>query len=254
MTTGLSVHDFSTYILDQATTLDGIDEFILEIQNRDSKDNNTREVTTDTYDAILDKLPSVKKVTLTVPLSYKEKDSTSTSTYPKVEDVTLRSIPDICIQKLLNRYSFAFPNMKRLTLHHFSGIWNEDAGEYRVDLSSCTLERLEIDVSPVTNKTFKYMKEKFFIIVVDTGKRNLYKVPIALSSISRVEENDLDGLIIGEDYIQLYFTIAALTRLEVCGVVDPEDEVYYYNSKYSENYDLDLADDFKECGITLNTQ
>lgn len=196
------------------------------------------------YEDVLTNMPSLKRLVFYIPAFYKEFRTThyiynkvyKGLIHPQVQELTLCATPALNIQSMLNRYSFTFPSLKHLALHHFSGTWHIESGEFRVILARYSLESLEIDMTPVRIKTLEYLTTQspltryFFVLELETlinGEKQLYKVSLDLSSVTRTTDNDLKGFVRGIHYFKVFVSINNVDRIELCMEINGKEGLQY---------------------------
>lgn len=167
----------------------------------------------DMYYALLAKMPSLKKLILDIPDAYDEFDTKFKTSVicPKVEDAIIRASEALRIRQILDGFSTTFPNLKRLSLYYFSGDWDYNSGVFFVDLPKYSLEKLEVDVTPIKRMKIEIsVKKDFFVLEIE---QLLYKVPYDLSSCTEISEQDVKGLVPRKDYIRLRVVTKKLQTL-----------------------------------------
>lgn len=233
-------HELAFESLLETMLHDVVDELIFGV-----KESNNFRSTMDIslYCSILQHLPSLKKLVLDIPQSYKEKQRKyGGKPLTQVKDVTIQATTDGRFQTLLQLFSSMFPNVNRLA-HYFSGIWVEGIGEFQLILSQYSLEILTLDMTPVKTTMYDHLKKPLidtdFVVIevkiLGGSKHYLYKVPLVnLSSITRIQSHDLEGCIHGEDYLRVCISIKHLRYLELCMCTNykrDEDYLRHANSK-----------------------
>lgn len=222
--------------------LDDIEEFKLTFSTKSVADR------TDVYfyDGVLGAFPLLKKVHLCLPTSFVKTKYLElkelASPHPLVQDATLQAKPNTACQALLDSWCLAFPNLRQLSLHYFSGIWREYIGEFQVELGKYMLECLTVDVTPLKTKMHKEQltKDDFFVVEVEilqNNERLLYKLPFDLSQAVSIANSDLNGFVRGEDYNNVHVTIKSLQRLEL--LVDQHRMTIDESTCYSRGLNLE---------------
>lgn len=184
------------------------------------------------YEHLLGWMKSLKRVFLEIPRSFREAEfmhytfdqEYDGSIYPQVEQLTLKSYSDVKYQTLLSRFSFAFPNIRQLNIDSHCGYWRQHLGEFELVLCKYSLKYLKVDVTPMKNMMEKYINKDcatdtdFFVMELEsfsTSKRHSYKVAPRSLTITRLNGDDLNGLIQGRDFFRLRIIINHLEHLEL---------------------------------------
>lgn len=207
--------------------LNNIDEFELYFCKKELT-HYAHPADADMYNKLLERMPSLKKVTLDVPESFNGPGSVQFSDvqeYTRVEELVIRAAENAIFKQLLDRCFYSFPNLKKLDLQYYCCPWDEDMKEFPIKLANYSLESLKIDLTPVKAKMTQLMDtelsmgEDFFVIDLDilNGKgRYLYKVTFDLSPITLVENDYLRGYKRGKDYLQVHIIINNIRRIDIC--------------------------------------
>lgn len=213
--------------------LEGVDAVILNIK-RDYSSQDIRESYTTSvfFEQILAAVPSAKEVTFDIPDWYLDHDTSQTIEY-QPDVLTLRPARNAKFQNLLDQYAIVLPNLKRLNLYYFSGLWEQYLGEYRVSLGKYSLEFLSLDVSPIQMKTWETnnwsesWEDNFFVVeleILSSSKRYLYKVSFDLQRIITLKYEDLHGYSLGEDYFRVHVMVRSLQTLEIWIYTQAEED------------------------------
>lgn len=224
--------------------LENVDVFELNIEYKNLAYSTA--TTIDMYDRILKKIPTAKKLFLDVPASYKDIGLLSL-THPQVQDLTLQITAKAQVEILLNTLFLKFPNLKRFNLHYFSGTWNQYAGEFRIRLQHSTLDKLEVDVSPVlaTWKNYPTKKELFVIEIFSRLGTRFFVVSYDLKSLVERNARDFQNLECGVDYYKVVIDVGMVERLDICMYADmelePEYEMNYTQLEHEED-EMDRCD------------
>lgn len=220
-----SLNNLITNVLSETTQLDDVDFFKFHPLGSQAIDASV-------YEKLLGWIKSLNHVYLNIPSSFKENEimhytydqEYKGSVYIQVEEMTTDTSKNVTYQTLLNRFSFAFPNIKRLNFHYHSGFWQQHLGEFQLTLCKYSLKHLKVDVTPIRRMMRSYIEkqcatdEDFFLLeieVLDTGKRHSYKVTPYSLSTTKSNGDDLQGLVRGKDYFRLHITVNNLEQLEL---------------------------------------
>lgn len=133
--------------------------------------------------------------------------------------LTIAAAPDVTCQTMLDRYAYMVLKLQHLTFHYYSGECEPKSGEFTIALPRYSLNSLTIDLTPLKEKTLKYIKSEFFVIVLETqnnNKRLLFKVTHDLSTIESISDDDLKEFALCVDYFRVRINIRRLKRLDLC--------------------------------------
>lgn len=208
-------------------TFHNIDRFKFEIPKRSQISYFSQKITIEMYTNVVLKMPMLKEMELDIPASYKEsKELESIETaHVKMGKLVLRATENARFQLLLNSYPLMFPNLKHLEIYYFSGHWKRHMGEFQVELGNYTLTSLVLDMTPVETKMKTHLEKDhintgdFFVIeatIISIGERWLHKVPFHLSSVTRIQDDDLKTFTRGKDYLSVRITVNSLDKLKIC--------------------------------------
>lgn len=217
----LSLQDTATSLFNKNLQITDVDKLAVEISDRR---NYKIKASVDMYDQIIRAVPS-KKMSLDVPLSFVESASACNDTYSHVEKLIIRATAKAQFQTLLDRCSRAFPNLNRLEIYYFCGVWREHTSEFELDLNGYSIDSLIVDMTPACEK-IKKSKGEFLVIKVTMLYDKVswvYKVPLNFSAVSPIQEIELQEFTSGREYHQVHITITSVQRLKV----------YYDNGPYA---------------------
>lgn len=159
--------------------------------------------------------------------------------YPLLEEMTITDYGDKPYQSMLNRFAFAFPNIKQVNFRYRPGIWKQHLGEFQIELCKYSLKRLHVDVSKIKSYMNRYLKkecttdEDFFLLEIEalqTVKRYAYKVMPYRLSTTRIDGNGVPGFVRIKDYFRLHITVDSLEEIELY-INSCEYSTYYTNSR-----------------------
>lgn len=176
------------------------------------------------YYTILTSMPFLEKVTLDVPDTVVESQVETIVPNDSIKQITINAMANSSFNSLLQILSKLAPNLNRLIVNGFCGIWNEEAHEYNFDLTAYSLTTLKVDVTPVRQKVNHYIQQKgitnigeFFVLEVysrEDSKVFLYKIPLNFSNFKRIDKRELeDKYVQGEDYFSVKISIERLQDL-----------------------------------------
>lgn len=199
------------------------------------------EVTMDMYNRVLGCLPSLKKVSLDIPIGFKDNKTSSlqNNEHPLVETLALYTAPDIKIQTLLNTSYYSFPSMKHLSLYYYTGAWEEHFKRFQIRLPKHSLESLTIDTTPVVIKMRQNrskpvsMEDDFMLIklkMFDTDETLEFFASLDLKTVRKFTFDDFVKYY-REGYYPLHITVKSLQKLKLC--VLPGIMNYEVNERYS---------------------
>lgn len=221
------LRNLTSKLFKKETLFYNIDEFSLKIPKRSQASFYSQKVTLGIYNDVLDKMPELKQIQLDIPASYKDTKTTvdNKETHTRTQSLVLRASENVDFQTLLNSCPSKLPNLKHLDIYYYSGIWKENIGELELELGKYVLESLTVDMTPVRSITMTHLKkedittEDFFVIealVIGIGERRLYKVSFDLSSVVRIQDDDLQSFVRGVDYLGVRIIVNNLQQLKIC--------------------------------------
>jgi hypothetical protein len=197
-------------------TLDAVDKLVIE--ERHNADTKSTLMYLHQLQLWISGVPSVKKLVLSLPVDL---DSSDDNFFHMVTDSPLseKEKPSGIIGECIAGAS----GLRCLKLNYFSGMFSE--GGFRIDLGKASLERLEIDVTPVRDTTEYMMRKKkiplaewYFILEVlinETGSRSMFKVTLDYLRITEIEQKDIRNEKRGKDYVRVIVSIAKLEYLDL---------------------------------------
>ncbi|KAI8369797.1 hypothetical protein EDC96DRAFT_503427 [Choanephora cucurbitarum] len=129
----------------------------------------------------MEHLPSVTQLNISLPIRccYSDTLLQHKPIYPQITSVQLTAGHALWINKAtFSQLAYSFPSLKYLSLWFCSGVWEDRT--FLVDMVESNLERLHLDVTPVSIQTGKiltrpiYFHEAHFILKVSTKKGTVY--------------------------------------------------------------------------------
>lgn len=167
-----------------------------------------------TYNAFFKCKSTLKEVTLHSPVTIvgTEMIDNVEQNHVSVKKLTIVSRHYATADVLLERCSSAFPNLRFMTLVGCCGTWQANS-KFHIELEKYTLEKLEIDLAPL----YKDIRGQKCILVQvqieSLGDTYFYKVPFNRSEVTRVDDQDLNGLKRQKDYVLLHVAVGSLKYL-----------------------------------------
>lgn len=219
----LTLHELVTTLFPTISTFDHIDSFILRF-DYGLRDKYYKPININVYEKIFRVMPLLKEVVFDVPALVEENKIDHTKEYPRLQKMILQATANTNYGTLLTRCGTMFPNLKYLVLHYSCGKWNEELGEFRLNL-----DKLTVDLTPIKSK----MKQDFFVLDVQLTKRkrHLYLVSLDFSFILHTDDDSLRSFFNDESYVRLCITIESLQLLEL--FIYPNDEKTVDYLRYS---------------------
>lgn len=224
----VNLEEIRSCLFDGSIQYDEIDTFVFELDKTFWKQYRSNAVDyVNIFDKFFEKLPNLKELIMDVPevqrVTQLQSQLLCKNGYPLVKKVTLHATTNAQLQPLLERYHMTFPNMNHLSLYNYCGVWNDDSNEFEINLAEYTLETLTIDLAPAevefkkrATPSFKE-EERFFLVKIKSNDDSyMFKVSSNLSSITKMNESDLEKFTLGDGGIQVEITVAKLQYLEVC--------------------------------------
>lgn len=210
----------------EGAPLNGVTKFEFSLGDiRDSPYDNRLNVRL--YERLLRRFPSLERLVLHVDSRFDDisKQGTASRTFPLVRHLSLLVGSNVGMQNMLNRFYFTFPNIERLDLHYFCGVWEVETGVGEIDLSRYSLKKLAVDMNFLWSWMMKILPKKrlastdFCVIdlgILSSNEQFLYKSPLHnVSLATEINRNDLNGFVCGKDYICLKITVDSLSSLEL---------------------------------------
>lgn len=192
------------------------------------------------FKTIARRLAAVKEVVMDIPTVLgKQLDLDYTS----VTSLKLCKIGFETENVVLKDYLNLFPKLEDLQLFYFSGVWQEDLYEFQVNLGSCNLEKLTVDLTPAKRQIKYRNKDAFFVIEVkmfSNSERRIYKTPLNLLNTTEINDADLKGLTLGKDYFVVRVTINTLKRLDIFECIYKATLQFYCNDYYERRESDDI--------------